>query len=376
MTHPMTPVCFDQADPAARGEAHGELWRAEIRELARIRTALSLVRGSFADEDELRAVAAAHLPVLERFDRELFAELTGIARGADLPPEDLVILNHYTDLRDVPPSALGRPAASDGDPGGCTAVYTLGDSGPLLGQTWDMHGTAEPFVRTIRVQPAGSEEEVLCFTLTGCLGMAGLGADGVAVTINNLTSTDARVGVVWPALVRKMLAQPTAVAAEELLMRTPLSSGHHYMIADGHTFVGVETSGELKVRTQTGARATHVHTNHCFDPVLRKRERVSPVSTTHRRMELVSTLIVQQPPRTARQMWELLASHEGHPRSLCSHVDDETGDPSASRTCGALVMELAGGRMLTARGCVREHDPIELFVERWRGLAAPREATP
>src|SRR4029453_1874939 len=127
-----------------------------------------------------------------------------------------------------------------------------------------------------------------------CVGMAGMGPHGVGVTINNLSSTDGGVGVVWPALVRAMIAQPSARAAYELLLRTPLSSGHHYMIADGREFFGVECSGQLKVLTQVGARAAHLHTNHCFDPVLRARERVGPTSTTFERLNMATTLYAQQ----------------------------------------------------------------------------------
>ncbi|RMG97897.1 MAG: hypothetical protein D6705_07560 [Deltaproteobacteria bacterium] len=358
------PICFDQRTPAARGEAHGAMFRREIRELARIRTELCLVRGAFGSVDVLRAVAAAHLPVLEAFDADLSAELHGIARAAEIDPVDLVILNHYTDLRDVPPSVLGGVGGSD--PGGCTAVYTDGLYGPVLGQTWDMHGTAAPFVRVFRFDPPDGPETV-CFSLTGCLGMAGISGTGVAVTINNLASTDAQVGVVWPALVRRMLAQPDAEAARDLLLGTRLSSGHHYMIADGTSFFGVECSGRRKAVTQRGAKASFLHTNHCFDPSLRAVERVHPSSTTFRRMELASTLFVQMRPKTLEDLWALLSSHEGYPRSICSHVDDAAGDPSASRTCGAIAMALCGGRVLATAGCLVENPPAEIRIRRWQG---------
>ena len=360
----LAPVVFDQPTAAARGEAHGALFRAEIRELARIRTELCLVRGSFGDEATLRRVAAAHLPVLEAFDADLHAELCGIARAAEVDPTDVVILNHYTDLRDVPPSALdGAPD----DPGGCTAIYTDGLYGPILGQTWDMHGTAAPFVRLMRFDPPDGPE-VLCFSLTGCVGMAGISGTGVAVTINNLASTDGQVGVVWPALVRRMLACPDAAAARDLLLATRLSSGHHYMIADGREFFGIECSARRKVVTQRGAKASFLHTNHCFDPSLRRVEKVPAASTTFRRMDLATTLFAQMRPKTLEDLWALLGSHEGYPRSICSHVDDVSGDPSASRTCGAIAMALCGGRTLAVAGCLAEHEPVEARVRRWHGL--------
>jgi isopenicillin-N N-acyltransferase like protein len=354
----MAPVLFEDALPRPRGRAHGELWRAEIRELAELRLELCRHKGSFADAEQVLAVARAHLPVLQTHLPEMHDELLGVAEGADLAPERIVVLNHYTDLRDVPPSVLDESEAD-----GCTAIYLVGTAGPLLGQTWDMHATAEPFVRAIRVRDADGGESV-CFTLTGCLGMAGMGPHGVAVTINNLNSTDGRVGVVWPALVRAMIAQPSARAAYDLLVRTPLSSGHHYMIADGREFFGVECSGELKVLTQIGAKAAHLHTNHCFDPVLRGREAVPRVSSTFQRLDVATTLYVQQRPDDLDGLWRLLASHDGRPRSICSHLDEARGDPSASKTCGRLAMELATGRMRVASGCSEGESPVEITLAR------------
>ncbi|HWB74966.1 MAG TPA: C45 family peptidase [Nannocystaceae bacterium] len=350
-------VTFDQANGSARGRAHGELWRAEIRELTDIRVELCIKKGGFRDRAQLLAIAELHLPPLLAHDTALHAELIGIAEGAALTPAEIVVLNHYSDLRDVPASVL--------DDEGCTAIYVPGSEGALLGQTWDMHATAEPFVRAVRFG-----DDAICFTLTGCLGMAGLGKHGVAVTINNLSSTDGKVGVVWPAIVRAMLACTDARAAYELLLRTPLSSGHHYMIADGHEFYGVECSGELKVLTQKGAKAAHLHTNHCFDPVLRTRERVPAGTTSWARLDSASTLYVQQRPRDVDGLWTLLGNHDGYPRSICSHKHELDGDPSASKTCGRLVIEPGTGRMRVAVGCSRDDAPIDLLLSSRAGERA------
>lgn len=371
MSGGLEPVVFDQADPAKRGEAHGELWRDEIQELVQIRTELSLQRGEFVDAAQVLAVAEPHVALLQAEYPELAAELLGIARAARVTPAQIVVLNHYTDLRDISPRVLDEPANDRGDdgadPGGCTTLYVSGSEGPVLGQTWDMHGTAEPFVRLLRIAPADSDSEVLCFSLTGCLGMTGINERGLAVSINNLTCTDAQIGMIWPALVRAMLTDGTAEEARNRLMRTRLSSGHHYMIADGTEFFGIETTGQHKVVTQRGPKTAHVHTNHCFDPKLRQYERVSPASTTFRRIELASTMYVQQQPETAREVYAFLSSHEGHPRSLCSHVDDESGDPSASKTCGLMIMNLVGGTVLAKRGCGQIGEPSVVQMQRWRG---------
>ena len=64
------------------------------------------------------------------------------------------------------------------------------------------------------------------FSLTGCLGLTGMNASRVAIAINNLYSTDATLGVVWPALVRRALQCTNALAARDLILRAPIGSGH------------------------------------------------------------------------------------------------------------------------------------------------------
>lgn len=366
----MEPVVFDQADPRERGRAHGELWRASIAALTDIRLGLAVKRSRFGSAEHVRLAAGAHLPVLAEHLPALSEELLGIAEGANMTPEDIVVLNHYTDLRDVPPDVVGLPSADveggEHDPGGCTAVYFTGIEGPVLGQTWDMHASAEPFVRMMSIEPKGSQAQSLCFTLTGCLGMAGVGQDAVAVTINNLSSTDGGLGVVWPAVVRAMLEAESAQAARDQLLALPLSSGHYYTIADGRDFFGYETSGQLKVLTQTGPRAAHLHTNHCFDPVLRQREAVPRGSTSFARLNMATTLYAQQRPSTLDELWSMLGSHEGDAHGqLCTHQDEVYGDDSFSRTCGRVAVRLRTGEVRVARGCSKNDDGIDLQMRRY-----------
>ncbi len=359
----MEPVRFDQPDPRARGQAHGEMWRDPIAALVDIRLGLTVRRSRFVSAQDVRIAAGAHLPVLQTYLPHLYEELLGIADGSGMTPEDIVVLNQYTDLRDMPPQRVGRPSTEPevGDPGGCTAIYFSGAEGPVLGQTWDMHATAEPFVRMMSIEPKGTEQQILCFTLTGCLGMAGLGQDAVGVTINNLSSTDGGLGVLWPAVVRAMLAEPSARAARDRLLTLPLSSGHYYTLADGRDFFGYETSGELKVLTQSGPRAAHLHTNHCFDPVLRQREAVPRGSTSFGRLNMATTLYAQHRPSTLDELWTLLGSHEGTPGTqLCTHQDEVHEDDSYSRTCGRIAMRLRTGEARVARGCSKRDAGLDV----------------
>ncbi|MEE9384568.1 MAG: C45 family peptidase [Nannocystaceae bacterium] len=372
---PIPIAVFDQALPAHRGEAHGESWREPIQELAALRTTLALERGSFSGREELWDVARRHLLVLNRMAPPLSAELLGIARGAAVDPEALVILNHFTDLVQLTPTALGRPRSEHApvarpDPGGGTSLYVCGSEGPILGQTWDLHPSTDPYVRIMRIRTAPHDNEWMCLTLTGCLGMAGMSNKGVAVVANNLSVADARIGLIWPALIRLLLEQPNVASATELIMRTPGPGGHHYMLADGHAFAGIETSGRHQVRTQRSPKSAHLHTNHFFDPKLRRFENVPRASSTYQRMEIASTRLVQTRPNTAHDVLRFLSSREGRPTAAVTRtrLEPATAPSAPARPASTTIaMSLVGGRAVLARGCAQDNPSIRLEIERWRG---------
>jgi isopenicillin-N N-acyltransferase-like protein len=345
-------------EPARWGEQHGEAFRDDIRALYAIRLGLMLDKTDLGHEQAVLALAAHHLPVLQRFDPALHAELLGIARGAGLTAAQIVVVNHYTDLRDLRTrdlDALGPPPA---DPGGCTAVFVDDGRERLLGQTWDMHGSAQPYALLLTIpqdpdddgtpgrpalSPAGipAGGRTVVFTITGCLGMTGLSSWGNALTINNLNGVTAQVGVVWPAFVRKALRQRTAQQALHLLRTTTVGSGRHYIFADDHDVFGVETSSTKTKVIFDGGRGPYVHTNHCVDAEMAPTARILPGSTTVARYETMTRLVAARAPSSPRAMFDAFEAVGlvANPRL-----------PHDVTTCGALVMDLKRRVVLGCEG--------------------------
>jgi isopenicillin-N N-acyltransferase-like protein len=353
------------ASPREWGRIHGEAFSGEIQSLSEIRTYLTMRLGKFPDTDTVLRVAAAHLPVLERYDRDLYEELCGIAEGAGVSPAQIVVLNHYTDLRDLDPATALAGAQQPGDEaGGCTVLWAKAPSGTILAQTWDMHATAIPYVMMLYVPERAGRPASWLFTLTGCLGMTGLNRHGLGVAINNLYSTDARIGVIWPALVRRSLYERSAASARDLVLRGPHGSGRHYVVADASTGWGIEVSATrsevlVDVRVVPADPPTYVHTNHCLSAVVGAYSRVPPTSTTYERYQSLTTSIAERPVVDVPDIWRRLGSQDDYPRSVCTNMSTPE-NPHGTATCGAIAMELVERRAWAQGGFVHNVDP-ELF---------------
>jgi isopenicillin-N N-acyltransferase-like protein len=361
--------CLDLRECAGgseRGLLHGQRFAGEIASLCAIRIYLACKISGF-ERDALLKVADAHLPILQAFDEDLYQELTGIAEGAGLPASYIVILNQYTDIRDLSPMAdpdEGLAGEVDFD-GGCTIVWARGPSGPLFGQTWDMHATAMPYVMMLRVPDAAGGDAWL-LSLTGCLGMAGLNAAGLSIGINNLTSTDARPGVVWSAIVRKAMRESKATCAKDLLLQTRTGSGHHYLVSDEKEVFSVETSGTKNKLIFSGEADDFVHSNHCLDSEVGACSRVPAKSTTCDRYDAMVASLASRSVVDVEDLWARLGSHDGYPKSVCTNMSTPE-NPHAAATCAGIAIDVCGRKLLVVGGFTHHVEPDRFELQKPHG---------
>jgi isopenicillin-N N-acyltransferase-like protein len=359
--------------PREWGRIHGESFRGEVKAIAEIRTYLCTRIGEFKTRAEVHAAASPHLAVLERYDRGLYEELIGIAEGAAVTPEDVIVANHYTDLRDLPADpAKWRAAPRRDDPearhradsdalrnDGCSAIWSETPTGRVLGQTWDMHATAIPYVMLLRVPASEAGPAAAFLTVTGCLGMAGMSAARVGLVINNLYSSDATLGVVWPAVVRRALQQPNAPAARDVIATSPIGSGRHYFVADRSAAFALEASGTRRKQIFAGGVA-YCHTNHCLDADIAALSSVPAGSTTYERQSWLEASLARAAVTDLADAWRRLGSDEGWPRSVCTNMATAEA-PHGSATCGAIAMNLDTGELWAQQGFIHN-----VAAERWQ----------
>lgn len=330
-----------------RGWVHGETFKDDVQELAEIRTELISAAWGGASSKRILSLAEEHLPVLREYDADLYGEFQGIAQSAHISEAQLLVLNHYTDLRDMGDSAKALEE-------GCSILHARYGEEVLIAQTWDMHATAEPFCMMLFLP----DEGVWVLTITGCLALCGLSSKGLAVCINNLVMSDARVGISWPTLVRKMLRAGSVPAAEEVLLNSPVGSGHHYSIVDADSSKAWESSGSGNALIHDGQTSPYVHTNHCLDLKMQDLSRISPTSTTHHRYAQATALLKQNPTPNADELWEMMNCRIDFPNSLFTDRTTEA-TPHGIATCARVLMDCKRREIWARGGKDTEQTPLK-----------------
>lgn len=307
-----------KGDGKARGQAHGEHFRKEIRELVQIRK--ELLAGYLTDERQVDSLCMDLLDVLKHH-QDLYDEFVEMAKASDCTLQDLTILNNYTDMRDFR------------DDQGCSLFsYRQGEE-VLCGQTWDMHASAAPYTIYMKIE---SEPVQHILSLTGCLGMAGVSGRSLSVMINNLWSTEHARGLMWPALVRAMLNCHSAEEALMFLRTHRPASGHNYLICDPKESINVECTGKRDVLTYRGDSGSVCHTNHYLSELKSTQKELKKESTTLRRYEEMEAYFVSKED-LSRSCITRDVFAAGIVKSVAMPLPEDLNRPT---TCGGLILDL------------------------------------
>ena len=316
------PIVEIRGSAKDMGEAFGEGCREEARELYAIRleSASDFAReqGRAFSEEQVLDVARACLQPTRAYDATVYEEFAGIARGAGISPEQCYVLQGLTDLRDV----LAFGPLPDGV--GCSSfiigVDRSASGNMLLGQNWDLYTDNMPYIRLVHRRPE-NDPETWSLTLTGCLTLIGINAQGIAVGNTNLQTTDARVGVQYLTVLHRALRCRTFPEAVESVRQAPRAGAHYYYVAgpDGEA-VGLECSATRAVPFEV-RDGLFVHCNHALAEEIAALETEAPnPSTAHRQTRLSHLLESHEGPIGADDLKRLLSDHEGgEDRCICRH---------------------------------------------------------
>ena len=343
--------------PEAMGDAHGRAHAAGIRQYAHDRVELvseGLWSGGPLERGAVLELAEACLPAHEAFSPRLHTEMLAMASAAGITPAEAVVVGGFTDFVDTVRAATEGPHPDTVMEDDCTA-FVVPDGraagAGLLGQTWDMHDTATDYVVLIRLRPDDTPD-ALVFTTVGCLGQIGMNESGVCVGINNLTGNDGRFGVMWPTVVREMLAQATAADALDVLLRADLAGAHNYLILDaegrGYNVEAMPSARPVEVLVDQPL----VHANHVTEPAAApfEGERDAELMANSRlRQDLAEAMLAgTSEPVDAERLMEITRE----PSAICRRPDPKYRVESS----GAVIMRPRTGDFWACWGQPADND--------------------
>jgi isopenicillin-N N-acyltransferase-like protein len=297
-----------------------------------------------------------YLPVIEQFEPAYVEEMRGIAKGADVPFEDVVLLNARTEiLKLARPEVRARLRTPD-EPDGCTGVVVLPPataSGRLIhAQNWDWKRECVDTAVVLRVR-RDDGPDLLTFTEAGALGRSGFNAIGVAITANYLESDRdyRRVGVPLALIRRKVLECEHVALAMRVVYCTGKSAANNMIVSHcGGVAIDFECAPDetFQVHPEQGLL---VHANHFVSPVALGKLKDTGVANTpcslYRDIRVRDLLQPQIGAISTEAVKAALFDNFAEPWSVCRPPRRNLSN-NLSATVAMIVMEPAEGIMEVA----------------------------
>ncbi|MBP9721831.1 MAG: hypothetical protein KBD64_01590 [Gammaproteobacteria bacterium] len=258
------------------GECFGASYRTEIKELAQSRMdrLISFVKkyGKVTvTQEEVLDLTRNTLLVHEKYDANIWDEFTGIARGADILLEWLLVLNSYTDLRDYICKVKGfndPEVRFDGCTGFILDKTMTAEKQIIIGQTWDMSVEAIDYLVIVKKTPnPGCGPSMVYLTTMGCLALIGLNQHKLAVGTTNLIANDSQIGINYLHTITKALMCEDYSSLVKTIIHTTRMSGHSFLCANTTQGNLIETSAK-EYFNQKLDHYPLVKTNHYGDSML------------------------------------------------------------------------------------------------------------
>lgn len=329
--------------PLSRGRQYGQLAAERIRHCV----------ARYKDVFEQRAglawsAAVAHarsfLGAIEAFAWDSLEEMRGIADGAGVSFDAILVLNCRSELMFAAARNRGEAPPSE-----CTSFAVTpsrsADGHMLLGQNWDW----VPFAREVCVLLEVQRDDKPSFATiveAGMLAKVGLNDAGLGLCTNTLVSErDAnRPGVPYHVMLRALLDADSVETAQRILGSVERALSANYLIADkSGRAMNFETiaGGQTEIYATAPEDGLIAHSNHFLAPAFRPIDAFianSPHSVT-RLADLRDELSEAGRPTVAR-LQAALRSHRHAPNGVCSHPDPAAHPLYARTTVASFVADL------------------------------------
>jgi isopenicillin-N N-acyltransferase-like protein len=312
-------------------------------------------RIAISDWNEAILHARKYLPFCEQHALRYVQEMAGMADGAGVAFNDLLVLNCM--------EAITEDALHTGCTSLAAAAEVTADGSVLVGHNEDWLPEDMETVYMVHARPK-DEPAFLAITYGGLLPNVGFNEHGIAQCCDSVYPNDARIGVPRIFVSRAVLAARTPSEAIRAALNRGRAAGYNHLI--------VHASGEMynvEVSAQDfdviyGLDGMLAHTNNYLSRRMRAIEKASEelIASRVRYNRAYRLLRSQRGKISLKSMQAILGDHVNFPQSICSHQEESDPPLERQQTIASLLMDLTTHTMHVAWGnpCQAQYYPYRL----------------
>lgn len=300
--------------------------------------------------------ASKYYPFAQEHTPKYVEELEGIAEGAQVEMDDLMVVN------------CAEAILSDKLVLGCTSIAVSSErtkNGHVLvahNEDWLPEDEDNTFL--IHATPDG-EPPYLGITYGGLLPNIGFNAAGIAQACDSVYPNDVRVGVPRLFVSRAVLAQTRLADAIRATLMKWRAAGYNHLIVDkSGEMYNVEVSAR-HFATIYGMDGMLAHTNNYLTARMKEHEHNTDELIGSRvRVNRAQRLLRKTKKHDIDSLSEILSDHVNFPNSICSHSDPYDKPLDRQKTIATLIMDLTALEMHVYWGnpCENEYETFKLEV--------------
>lgn len=288
--------------------------------------------------DGAKIQARKYQPFAEERYPQYVDELRGIAEGANISLDDIMVLNA---MEAVTGDALHLTR--------CTSFAVnqeRTENGHMLAaHNEDWIPEDEEDVLIISARP-DKEPPFMALTYGGLLPNVGFNAHGIAQLIDSVYPNDSRIGIPRLVVARAVLASRRISGAFGRAFVPQRAAGYNHLIVhESGEMYSVEVSAR-KFEILYAHDGYMVHTNHYIDPAMKQVEKDPEELLSSRvRYFRASRLLRQKERHTIESLQAIQKDHVNMPNAICNHNIAGADPLDREKTISAMVIDLTTREM-------------------------------
>ncbi|MHA6261408.1 C45 family autoproteolytic acyltransferase/hydrolase [Sporosarcina sp. CAU 1771] len=300
--------------------------------------------------DQAKEMGKKHLDAIEKTNIDLIEEMQGVAKGASVDFEDILVLNARSEI-----------VLTQNKTDGCTsfAIMPPKSEYTFLGQTWDWTSAQAKSLLMMKIKQQNGPA-IQMVTEAGIIGKIGLNEHGLGVCLNALRSNIMSNKLPIHLGLREVLNSENIEEARSKVINGKLGSSANFLIAQANGTVSKAINLELspnKFGEKQTENAYLYHTNHyCSKAVIEDVgiENLSTDENSYDRIERIGELIKNSTKNNnvvqEKDIEAWLSDHKNTPSSICIHKEPGTSDYTDIITVFSVIMNLTDKSMYLKEG--------------------------